>query len=138
MRPCPPDGLPYIGRVRGTSNAYMVECPPPTAMPCVPATSVSSHPVYGVSGGSAIVVATSDGCFRQASGHNCWGILWAPITGKAISQLILDGDASCADLTPFDPSRFSPREDDGDRVAGQRTGQGRGRRRGATPVGEQW
>ena len=23
MRPCPPDGLPYIGRLRGTSNAYL-------------------------------------------------------------------------------------------------------------------
>eukprot|EP00286_Rhodomonas_abbreviata_P019439 CAMPEP_0181299600 /NCGR_PEP_ID=MMETSP1101-20121128/6436_1 /TAXON_ID=46948 /ORGANISM="Rhodomonas abbreviata, Strain Caron Lab Isolate" /LENGTH=459 /DNA_ID=CAMNT_0023404767 /DNA_START=192 /DNA_END=1572 /DNA_ORIENTATION=+ len=41
-----------------------------------------------------------------ASGHNCWGILWAPVTGMAISELILDGQAACVDLKPFDPSRF--------------------------------
>ena len=41
MRPCPPDALPYMGRVRGFTNAYM------------------------------------------SAGHNCWGILWAPVSGKA-------------------------------------------------------
>jgi len=85
MRPCPPDALPYMGRVRGLSNAYM------------------------------------------AAGHNCWGILWAPVSGKAMSELILDGKASCVDLRPFDPARFAPAKKGG-----------RGRKRGETSVGEQW
>lgn len=40
-------------------------------------------------------------------GHNCWGILWAPVTGKAMTELILDGVAHTVDLDPFDPGRFS-------------------------------
>ena len=43
-----------------------------------------------------------------------------------MSELILDGQASCVDLTPFNPGRFAPRK------------AGRGRKRGEVPVGEQW
>ncbi|EOD14498.1 hypothetical protein EMIHUDRAFT_461482 [Emiliania huxleyi CCMP1516] len=85
MRPCPPDALPYMGRVRGFTNAYM------------------------------------------SAGHNCWGILWAPVSGKAMSELILDGEASCVDLRPFDPARFAKKKSGG-----------RGRKRGEESVGEQW
>jgi glycine/D-amino acid oxidase-like deaminating enzyme len=85
MRPCPPDAMPYMGRVPNHANAFM------------------------------------------SAGHNCWGILWAPVSGKAMSELILDGKSSCVDLTAFDPARFAPRA----------TG-GRGRKRGNEPVGEQW
>lgn len=85
VRPCPPDANPYMGRVRGFSNAYM------------------------------------------SAGHNCWGILWAPVSGKAMSELILDGAASCVDLRPFDPARFAPKKQGG-----------RGRKRGEQSVGEQW
>ena len=52
MRPCPPDAMPYMGRVPGVENAYI------------------------------------------SAGHNCWGILWAPVSGKAMSELMLDGKAS--------------------------------------------
>lgn len=38
-----------------------------------------------------------------AAGHSCWGISNAPATGKAISELIFDGKATCADITSFDP-----------------------------------
>ena len=62
----------------------------------------------------------------MSAGHNCWGILWAPVSGKAMSELILDGEASCVDLRPFAPSRFAP------------TKARRGRKRGETDVGEQW
>ena len=85
MRPCPPDALPYMGRVPSLSNAYM------------------------------------------SAGHNCWGILWAPVSGKAMSELIVDGKASCVDLSAFDPGRFAPRKQGG-----------RGRKRGEEAVGEQW
>jgi glycine/D-amino acid oxidase-like deaminating enzyme len=40
-----------------------------------------------------------------ATGHNVWGILNAPATGEAMSELIVDGKAHTVDLTPFDPAR---------------------------------
>eukprot|EP00288_Rhodomonas_lens_P016443 CAMPEP_0177716566 /NCGR_PEP_ID=MMETSP0484_2-20121128/14575_1 /TAXON_ID=354590 /ORGANISM="Rhodomonas lens, Strain RHODO" /LENGTH=469 /DNA_ID=CAMNT_0019228599 /DNA_START=78 /DNA_END=1487 /DNA_ORIENTATION=+ len=67
-----------------------------------------------------------------AAGHNCWGILWAPVTGKAMAELILEGTSNCVDLAPFDPARFSG----GEESASARTG--RGRQRAGEPVGEQW
>ena len=64
-----------------------------------------------------------------SAGHNCWGILWAPVSGLAMSELILDGAASCVDLRHFSPARFA------------RSGSAaalRGRKMGTVPVGEQW
>ncbi len=43
-----------------------------------------------------------------ATGHNVWGILNAPATGEAMSDLIVDGKAHTLDLTPFDPIRLPP------------------------------
>jgi len=43
-----------------------------------------------------------------ATGHNVWGILNAPATGEAMSELIVDGKARSVDLTPFDPIRLPP------------------------------
>lgn len=62
-----------------------------------------------------------------SAGHNCWGILWAPVSGKAMAELIVTGQASCVDLGPFAPCRFMTN------AAG-----GRGRKRGTEAVGEQW
>eukprot|EP00439_Symbiodinium_sp_Y106_P073284 s292_g13.t1 len=42
-----------------------------------------------------------------SAGHNCWGILWAPVSGLAMSELIIDGQSSCVDLRHFRPSRFA-------------------------------
>jgi glycine/D-amino acid oxidase-like deaminating enzyme len=41
-----------------------------------------------------------------ATGHNVWGILNAPATGEALSELIVDGKAHTVDLKPFDPARL--------------------------------
>ena len=41
-----------------------------------------------------------------ATGANVWGILWAPVCGKAMSELLLDGEASTVNLKPFSPRRF--------------------------------
>ncbi|KAH8833787.1 FAD dependent oxidoreductase [Flagelloscypha sp. PMI_526] len=41
-----------------------------------------------------------------AAGHTCWGISNGPGTGLAISQLVLDGKISCANLSRLSPSRF--------------------------------
>lgn len=65
-----------------------------------------------------------------SAGHNCWGILWAPVSGLAMSQLIVDGVASCVDLSKFSPNRFSQSS------AGGKGG--RGRKMGTVAVGEQW
>ena len=40
-----------------------------------------------------------------ATAHNCWGMLNAPATGLAMSELLLDGEARCVDLSPLDPGR---------------------------------
>jgi glycine/D-amino acid oxidase-like deaminating enzyme len=41
-----------------------------------------------------------------ATGHSVWGILNAPATGEAMTELIVEGRARAVDLTPFDPGRF--------------------------------
>jgi glycine/D-amino acid oxidase-like deaminating enzyme len=43
-----------------------------------------------------------------ATGHSVWGILNAPATGEALSELILDGAAESVSLDPFDPGRLKP------------------------------
>jgi glycine/D-amino acid oxidase-like deaminating enzyme len=58
--------------------------------------------------------------------HNCWGILWAPISGLAMSELIIDGKSFCLNLTPYSVERFMPAEKQ------------RGRKKNTTDVGEQW
>ena len=40
-----------------------------------------------------------------ATAHNCWGMLNAPATGLAVSELLLDGEARCVDLAPLSPAR---------------------------------
>ena len=40
-----------------------------------------------------------------ATGHGPWGMLNAPATGQALSELIVDGAASTVDLRAFDPAR---------------------------------
>lgn len=41
-----------------------------------------------------------------AAGHSVWGILQGPISGKAMSELILDGKSTTVDLSPFRLGRF--------------------------------
>ena len=48
-----------------------------------------------------------DGAY-VATGHSVWGMLNAPATGEAMSELILDGRARHVDLTPFAPGRLRP------------------------------
>jgi glycine/D-amino acid oxidase-like deaminating enzyme len=48
-----------------------------------------------------------DGAY-VATGHSVWGMLNAPATGEAMSELILDGAAHHIDLAPFAPGRLPP------------------------------
>ena len=41
-----------------------------------------------------------------ATGHNCWGMLNAPASGRAMAELLCDGASSSIDLSPFDPARL--------------------------------
>jgi len=43
-----------------------------------------------------------------ATGHSVWGMLNAPATGEAMSELILDGASRRVDLAPFTPGRLPP------------------------------
>jgi glycine/D-amino acid oxidase-like deaminating enzyme len=71
------------------------------------------------------------------TGHNCWGILWAPISGLAISELIVDGECSSIDLRPFQIDRFQPKKAAGSApIAGDQ--EGHGRKKGGQSLGEQW
>ena len=45
-----------------------------------------------------------------ATGHSCWGISNAPATGKAISELIIDGKVSCMDVASLDPRKIRGQE----------------------------
>ena len=83
--------------------------------PCAP----DAMPVLGVVPGTSNVVC--------AYGHNCWGILWAPVTGLLISELLADGAVTAIpSLDPFSPKRFMTRAPK------------RGRAKGDERVGEQW
>jgi glycine/D-amino acid oxidase-like deaminating enzyme len=46
-----------------------------------------------------------DGAY-VATGHSVWGMLNAPATGEAMSELILDGAAHRVDLAAFAPGRL--------------------------------
>src|SRR5207237_10809736 len=52
-------------------------------------------------------VAGVEGAY-VATGHSVWGMLNAPATGEAMSELILDGAARHVDLAPFAPRRLPP------------------------------
>ena len=55
---------------------------------------ICSEPLIGQTDVGGLILATR---------HSCWGILNAPATGKAISELVLDGRVSCADISSLDP-----------------------------------
>ena len=69
-------------------------------------------------------VPGTDGAY-MCCGHNCWGILWAPVSGKIVSELVVDGRSS-VNLAPFSPGRFMTRA------------QKRGKKMRDVNVGEQW
>ena len=67
-------------------------------------------------------------------GHNCWGILWGPISGLALSELIIDGKSTTVALKHFDPGRFK-RKDSNNRTKTKKRGR---KDQNGNEVGEQW
>ncbi|CDK29243.1 unnamed protein product [Kuraishia capsulata CBS 1993] len=41
-----------------------------------------------------------------ASGHSCWGINNAPVTGLLMSEILLDGEATSCDISALDPASY--------------------------------
>lgn len=89
MRPCPLDGIPVMSMIENYSGAFVS----------------AGYVPYD------IFPKTFDFYNESfAFSHNCWGILWAPISGLLMSELIIDGSSSTVDLSPFSLSRFYERE----------------------------
>ncbi|MCB1499305.1 MAG: FAD-binding oxidoreductase [Bauldia sp.] len=117
------DGTTYVCAISSDSplpvDPAAVE-PDPGAIDRLAAIAAGISPIFA----SAPVVA-AQACFRPvtadglpligpvpgvggayvATGHSVWGMLNAPATGEAVSELILDG-ASAVDLAPFAPGRL--------------------------------
>ena len=114
MRPCPPDAM-----VSPPLAPLLLFPPTPLTLPLP--SLLSLQPFMGRVTGFANAYISA--------GHNCWGILWGPVSGLLMAELICDGKATTADVRPFSPSRFLPR----DYERGNR-----GRKMGSQPIGEQW
>lgn len=41
-----------------------------------------------------------------AAGHTCWGIQNGPATGKLMSECVLDGKATSANISDLDPTKY--------------------------------
>ena len=121
MRPCPPDAMPYMGKISGYEGAYIN-----AGHNCwyVYFLSNVGRPL------SFQVASEADLISFLPRTHMLIvffrGIAWAPACGKAISELVLHGHSSSINLEPFDPSRFTTKVS------------GRGRKRRGESVGEQW
>jgi glycine/D-amino acid oxidase-like deaminating enzyme len=116
MRPCPPDALPYMGEVPGFEGAYIN----------------AGHNCWYVKIISLflglLLALRSCRLSLFVCVSCCRGIAWAPACGKAMAELVLDGESSSVNLAPFDPARFTPDAKRG----------GRGRKLRGESVGEQW
>ncbi len=121
-----PDGTTYVCGLSSTAPVPLdpaaVE-PDPGALERLRAMTVRFAPSFA---GAEIVAAQA--CYRPvvgdgwpligpvpgvegayvATGHSVWGMLNAPATGEAISELILAGHAGTVDLAAFAPGRLPP------------------------------
>jgi len=96
--------LPNIDRIKAAQKSLhtivtAIPAAPDISQACMRPCTPDGLPVMGkVPGIEGVYLST---------GHNCWGILWAPASGLAMTELILDGRSSTIDLTPFSPNRFN-------------------------------
>jgi len=108
--------------LRGLSRS-LGRRPPDTTQACIRPCTPDGKPALGrLHGVRGVYVA---------AGHNAWGITWAPVTGRAMAELILQGEARVVNLKPFSPRRF-------DTTVQRELMRERGRRRRGEPIGEQW
>ena len=57
------------------------------------------------SGGGPLIGPTETKNVWIATGHTCWGICNGPVTGKLMSEFVMDGKAKSADIPALDPRR---------------------------------
>ena len=53
-----------------------------------------------------IIGPTSVNGLYVASGHTCWGIQNGPATGCLVAEIILDGQATSANIEVLDPRKY--------------------------------
>ena len=114
-----------VNNIKINDNNNMIKAPDivqACMRPCTP----DALPVMGK-------IPNIKGAFISC-GHNCWGILWAPICGKSISELIIDDNSSCIDLTLFNPNRYLKKR----KILNKNNLNNRGRKKGIQNIGEQW
>jgi len=90
----------HLQKVRGSTiavSSHLAKAREKTTQACFLPSSADSRPVLGR-------IPSSPNAF-VACGHTCWGILWAPASGKAMAELIVDGKARCVDISDFDAGR---------------------------------
>ena len=95
--------------------------PPSVEQACMRPCASDGLPVMGeIPGYSNAYVSTA---------HNCWGILWAPVSGLLMAELLVNGKASTIDISSFHIARFAKQ---GYKV------EKRGKKVKGNPIGEQW
>jgi glycine/D-amino acid oxidase-like deaminating enzyme len=92
-----PEAGPLLQAIAGTLSSSLAGLQPRRVQACYRPVYEDGLPLLGkVPGVTGAYIAT---------GHSCWGILNAPASGLAMSELIVDGQAHSVDLAPFDPQR---------------------------------
>ncbi len=92
-----PGAAETLRRIAGTLSPALADAKLLAAQACYRPICADAMPLIGPA-------PAVDGVF-VATGHNCWGMLNAPATGLAISELLVDGEARSVDLSPLDPAR---------------------------------
>jgi glycine/D-amino acid oxidase-like deaminating enzyme len=85
-----------LARAAGRVSAALAAAPIERRQACYRPVTDDGLPLIGR-------VPALAGCY-VATGHGPWGMLNAPATGLALSELIVDGAPSLVDLSPFDPA----------------------------------
>jgi glycine/D-amino acid oxidase-like deaminating enzyme len=91
-------GCAILARAAGRVSTALAAAPVLRRQACYRPVTDDALPLIGrIPGVAGAYVAT---------GHGPWGMLNAPGTGLALSELIVDGTARSVDLAPFDPGRL--------------------------------
>jgi hypothetical protein len=105
LRQSTPFGRPDDGCLAPSTAGTQAPFPSDLAAAPIKARQVCFRPV--TEDGLPLIGAVpgSKGAY-VATGHSVWGMLNAPATGEAMTELILDGTARHVDLAPFEPGRM--------------------------------
>lgn len=85
----------------GTVSTTLAAAPVITHQACY----LPRHMRFGDEQGPLIGRTRTQGLW-VAAGHTCWGIQNGPATGCLMAELLLDGQATSADISKLDPRRF--------------------------------